>query len=68
MPSTLFDEERCMYNKDEIVKTLNKLEDYKGLIVIKSTVEPESTNILSEKYPSLRISHNPRVSYSKNGI
>ena len=56
---TLFDEERCMYNKDEIVKTLDKLEDFKGLIVIKSTVEPESTNILSEKYPNLRISHNP---------
>ena len=55
----LFDEERCMYNKDEIVKTLDKLEDYKGLIVIKSTVEPESTNILSKKYPNLRISHNP---------
>jgi UDPglucose 6-dehydrogenase len=56
---TLFDEERCMYNKDEIVKTLNKLEDYKGLIVLKSTLEPESTNNLSKKYSNLKICHNP---------
>ena len=56
---TLFDEEICAYNKDEIVKTLDKLGEYKGLIVIKSTVEPESTNILSKKYPHLKICHNP---------
>lgn len=56
---TLFDEERYMYNKDEIVKTLDKLVGFKSLIVIKSTVEPESTDILSKKYPKLKICHNP---------
>ena len=56
---TLFDEKRCMYNKDEILKTLDNLKEYKGLIVIKSTVEPESTNNFSRQYPNLRICHNP---------
>jgi UDPglucose 6-dehydrogenase len=56
---TLFDKKRCTYNKDEIIKTLDKLKDYKGLIVLKSTIEPETTNILSRKYPHLKICHNP---------
>lgn len=56
---TLFDEVRSMYNKNEIINTLDKLKDYKGLIVLKSTLEPESTNHFSKKYPNLRICHNP---------
>ena len=56
---TLFDEEKCKYDKDEIIKTLDVLQDCKSLIVIKSTIEPETTSILSKKYPSLKILHNP---------
>ena len=56
---TLFDEGKNCYNKDEIFKTLDKLNEYKGLIVIKSTVEPESTDNFSKQYPNLKICHNP---------
>jgi UDPglucose 6-dehydrogenase len=32
---------------------------YKGIIVIKSTIEPETLDILSKKYNSLSLIHNP---------
>jgi len=56
---TLFD--GTEYNKKEIYVTCDALAEhnYKGLIVIKSTIEPGTTNILVQKYKSLRIIHNP---------
>ena len=56
---TLFDSEKNCYNKDEIIESFKKLTNYHGLIVIKSTIEPETTNELSAKFPKLKIIHNP---------
>ncbi len=40
------------------VKKLNN-DKYEGLVVVKSTVEPETVNKLSRKYLNLKICHNP---------
>ena len=56
---TLFDEQKNKYNKDEITNTLKLLKKYNGIIVVKSTIEPETTNNLSKEYPDLKICHNP---------
>ena len=58
---TLYDDNIEEYDKDSILETLDKLDnnDYKGLIVIKSTVEPETTYKMSLKYPKLRLCNNP---------
>lgn len=58
---TLFNEELNEYDKVAIYETCKLLEEanYCGLVVIKSTIEPETTNILSQKYPTLKICHNP---------
>ena len=58
---TLYDSESGEYNKKSIIYTLDKLRDnnYKGLVVIKSTVEPETTDYLSVKYPTIKLCHNP---------
>ena len=55
---TLFDEITHIYNKDAIHEVCKKLEGYGGIVVIKSTVEPETTNELSKLY-KLRFVHNP---------
>tara|TARA_B110000208_G_scaffold181795_1_gene232899 strand:+ start:47 stop:835 length:789 start_codon:yes stop_codon:yes gene_type:complete len=58
---TLFNEEINQYDKSAIMETCEWLEHnlYRGVIVIKSTVEPETTDRLSEKYKKLRLLHNP---------
>lgn len=58
---TLFDKELMQYNKDAINETCDFLSahDYKGVIVIKSTVEPETTNNLGRKFDNLKFVHNP---------
>ena len=58
---TLFDEKRNAYNQDAIYEVCRKLTEnnYSGIIVIKSTVEPESTNKLSSMFSSLNFIHNP---------
>tara|TARA_B100001123_G_scaffold439756_1_gene577259 strand:- start:1742 stop:2521 length:780 start_codon:yes stop_codon:yes gene_type:complete len=55
---TLFDEVTDTYNKDAIHEVCKKLEAYNGIVVIKSTIEPETTNNLSKLY-NLRFVHNP---------
>ena len=57
---TLYDDKLCMYDKSAIEENLLFLQknNYLGIIVIKSTVEPETTNKLSIKY-NLKIIHNP---------
>ena len=49
------------YDKSSINEVLNKFDNnnYEGLIVIKSTVEPQTINELSDKYKNLKIIHNP---------
>ena len=58
---TLFNENKCSYDKDPIYETCAKLIDhnFEGFVIIKSTIEPETTNILSKMYSSLKIIHNP---------
>ena len=58
---TLYNEEKGEYDKSAIIEVceyLNNME-YKGIIILKSTVEPETTNNLSEHYRKLKICHNP---------
>jgi UDPglucose 6-dehydrogenase len=58
---TPYDDTRNEYDKTSINETceiLNKNE-YKGIIVIKSTVEPETTRNLNNKYELLKLVHNP---------
>lgn len=54
---TLF-ENNC-FNKDAIIDICNKIQSYKGLIIIKSTVEPFTTQDLGKKYKHLKFVHNP---------
>jgi UDPglucose 6-dehydrogenase len=58
---TLYNETLKSYDKTAIKEVCNNLEQRKfsGLVVVKSTVEPETTNKLSIQYPLLRIAHNP---------
>jgi UDPglucose 6-dehydrogenase len=58
---TLYNEELCSYDKSSLneVLTYFNSKTYNGVMVIKSTVEPQTTKTLSEKYNSLSIVHNP---------
>ena len=58
------------YDKSAIYAVCDKLEEnnFKGIIVIKSTVEPETTNKLSEKYPKLSLIHNPEFLTARTAI
>ena len=58
---TLFQPKINEYDKSAIHEVLQQLQDnnYNGLIVLKSTVEPETTQKLSEKYKNLKLIHNP---------
>lgn len=57
---TLYSKENCEYDKSAIIEICTYLNthNYDGLVVLKSTIEPETTNILSRKF-NLRIAHNP---------
>lgn len=57
---TLFNDERKEYDKDAIYETCDKLleNNYNGIIVLKSTVEPGTTDKLTEKY-NLKFIFNP---------
>jgi len=58
---TLYDEVKGEYDKSAIRETLVKLEqhEYDGVVVLKSTVEPGTTDDLSKIHPKLSIMHNP---------
>ena len=53
---TEFDKNKNEYNKDSIYEMCNFFNNKKftGLIAIKSTVEPETTRTISEKYKNLK--------------
>ena len=57
---TIFSEETNTYDKEPMHETCKKLveNNYKGLVVIKSTVEPETTKKFSKLY-NLKFIHNP---------
>ncbi len=58
---TLFDNDKNEYDKSAIFESCKYLDkmDYNGLVIIKSTVEPETTSKLSKMYPELKLIHNP---------
>ena len=58
---TLYDSKLGEFDKTPIMETLDRLRDngYKGLVVIKSTIEPETTDELSVRYPAIKLCHNP---------
>lgn len=57
---TLFNEDTKQYDKGAIYEVCGGLvnNNYEGLVVLKSTVEPETINKLSIKY-NLKLCHNP---------
>ena len=57
---TMFNENTKSYDKTAIYETCEKLvqNNYKGIVIIKSTVEPETTFNLQNKY-NLKFIHNP---------
>ena len=58
---TMYSEEREEYNKKAIISSCGLLQTsgYAGVVVVKSTVEPGTTDRLVTRYPSLRLIHNP---------
>jgi UDPglucose 6-dehydrogenase len=58
---TIFDEDKMSYDLSCIHEVCGDLvtHEYKGLVVIKSTVEPMTTENLSKTYPTLKLIHNP---------
>lgn len=58
---TKYNNEKGEYDKENIYNVCDELEknNYTGIIIIKSTVEPETTTNLSEKYKKLSFIHNP---------
>jgi UDPglucose 6-dehydrogenase len=58
---TMYNEITGSYDKEPIIECCQYLEsvNYSGLIVIKSTVEPETTNNLSSRFKNLSFIHNP---------
>ena len=58
---TIFDEEKNEFDKSCIIEVCADLEsnDYKGLVILKSTVEPQTTTNLSNMFPKLKFIHNP---------
>ena len=58
---TIFNEEIKEYDKSCIIEICDDLQrdNYTGIVVIKSTVEPTTTENLCKKYPLLKFVHNP---------
>jgi UDPglucose 6-dehydrogenase len=57
---TIYDEDKMTYDKSAIHEVCSDLEknNYHGIVVIKSTVEPTTTDELAKKY-NLKLVHNP---------
>lgn len=57
---TLYSSEKKEYDKSAIEEVCQRLSktNYRGLVILKSTVEPSTTRILSKKY-GLKMLHNP---------
>ena len=58
---TPYDAERQSYNLDAIHEVCAHLHahTFRGLVVLKSTVTPHTTDALAERYGSLKLVHNP---------
>lgn len=66
---TLYSNEKKCYNLEPINETLERLksENYNGALLLKSTVEPETTVKLSEKY-GYNIIHNPEFLTARDSV
>lgn len=64
---TEYDTIKKEFNKTEIINVCNELSSihYKGILFLKSTVEPKTTTHLSQLYPFLTIIHNPEFLSAK---
>lgn len=58
---TLYSQDSLEYDKSAIYNVSERLDQkgYKGLVVVKSTVEPGTCEDLCKRYPNLHIVHNP---------
>lgn len=67
---TLYNDEKNDYDITSILETCDilKEKDYKGIIVLKSTVSPETTLYLSKLYSNLNIYHNPEFLTSRTAF
>jgi UDPglucose 6-dehydrogenase len=67
---TLFNDETEEFDKSEIIQTCTLLHNnnYKGLVILKSTVEPETTKKLSNQFKNLKILHNPEFLTAKTAV
>jgi len=66
---TLYDEDIKEYNKEAVYDVCKSLShnEYRGLVVLKSTVEPETTLGLNQKY-NLTVIHNPEFLTANTAI
>jgi nucleotide sugar dehydrogenase len=64
---TLFNDVLNEFDKSQLYTTCEYLSsnNYNGIIVIKSTIEPTTTNLLNNKYNNLKIVHNPEFLSAK---
>ena len=64
---TQYDPIKNKYDTNAIKETLELLNTfhYNGLVIIKSTVEPETTHNFSLEYPKLKLFHNPEFLSAK---
>jgi UDPglucose 6-dehydrogenase len=67
---TLLDKSTNEYDKSNILELCEKLynNNYTGIILIKSTVEPFTTSNISKKFPSLKLIHNPEFCSSNTAF
>jgi len=67
---TVYDNDSRQYDKSCIIETLEILQEnnYQGIIVNKSTVEPETDKNLVSQFPLLKIVHNPEFLTAKTAF
>jgi len=67
---TLFEEETREYNKSSLIETCDYLNqhNYEGIVVIKSTVEPKTTESLATMFPCLKFVHNPEFLTARTAV
>ena len=64
---TLFNDDKMEYDKTSIMEICDILvsKNYNGVIILKSTVEPSTTEMLGKTFPSLYFLHNPEFLTAK---
>jgi nucleotide sugar dehydrogenase len=67
---TPYDCKENEFSKKEIISTLEILSNnnYKGIVLIKSTIEPDTTKSFAETYKNLCIIHNPEFLSARTAI